>query len=122
MRVDEAFDRIAEHFASPPFAQKDDTEIALQEAGSLRLIKRDGNSLAPLEGHLQLGPAGLRLSEGEEILWERTLAQLRAVSVEVRNQLTLRTGEELYEIRLANGSPLKWGHFLREWITTETGA
>ena len=117
LRVDEAFDLIAGHFGTPP-RRPTGGPRALEDKGLVRLVPRKGPSIAPVEGTLQLCEDGLRVTSENGDLWHRPLTELRAVSVEVANQLTVRTGDELYEVRLHSASPLKWGHFLKLWVAS----
>jgi hypothetical protein len=44
------------------------------------------------------------------------LDSLRALSVEVGNQVQVRQGDLLYDIQIAEESVLRWGHFIKGWM------
>jgi 1-acyl-sn-glycerol-3-phosphate acyltransferase len=115
LRVNQAFDRIVAHFGSPPLQEPSCPEIPLSDAGELiRLQGRSRQQLAA--GRIDLTRQALRVVSGDgQILWQESLGAIEAVSVEIANALTFRLNGELLELR--TGSPLKWAHFLRAWVT-----
>lgn len=125
MRVHEAFDRIAEHFGSPPIADKarhDDDGIVLRGACSLHLLLRGEGTEQLHAGEFELDAEEARIRVDGEVVWRRALTEIKAVSVEVENKLTVRSGDELMELRPDVQSSLKWGHFLRAWVDRAAGA
>ena len=116
LRVDEAFDRIAEQIGSPPVACKttlSERGVALAaQQGKLSHLVRGEPSKVVASGPVALGPEGLSI--GERAF---PLGELQAVSVEVANRLTFRDSEgSLFRLDVDGESPLKWAHFLRGWL------
>ncbi len=97
MSVPEAYDRLVEHFGT----RRIEGQVRL-----LRLLRGTGHE--PLdEGLASIDEEGLRV--GQTLI---PFSELRAVSVEVQNRLTVRRGDELLQLLPEGQSTLKWGHFL----------
>ncbi len=115
LRIDEAFDRLTDHFGSPPAACRTDlaeadTALHAPQARLLRL-ERGQPAVEVAAGEARLGPFGFRVGDRSF-----SLGSMQAVSVEVANTLTFRDDGHLYQLRVEGESPLKWAHFLRGWV------
>jgi len=116
----DAFDGICAHFGSPPvldptlFAQE---KVALRclETRILRLEKGRKKTLLH-EGTLEVTPEEVRLMTNEACVWRVPFSQMKFVSVEIANVLTVRTGAQLFRIQLGQDSPLMVAHFLETWL------
>ncbi|HJN77482.1 MAG TPA: lysophospholipid acyltransferase family protein [Myxococcota bacterium] len=120
LRVHEAHDRIIEHVGSPPImdpARHEEDKIVLRGPGALHRLARGGGSERLHAGEVELDAAELRIRVEGEVVWRHQLSELRAVSVEMENRLTLRDQEGLLELEPQGQSSLKWGHFLKVWVT-----
>ncbi len=110
----EAFDRVREHFralsCTDPAALE--REGVVVRSGSARL--RDGEDVDRVlgEGRFVLTRDRLTL-DGTD--WSVPLAAMRAVSVEMRDRLQVRTAEALFELDMPEDSALKWALFLEIW-------
>lgn len=110
LRVSAAFDHIVAHFGELPTVDADrfvSEGVALTDSA----MRVDRVSEAGLEKVVE-GPAALRadrLSVGE---WALPLEDIKAVSIEVKNALQLRTATELFQLQPKDGSTLQWQHFL----------
>lgn len=114
LRVHQAFDRIVDHFGSPPRVDPDPAALPLSDPGALLRLGRVSRERIAA-GRVELAPEELRIvADDGTVAWQAPLAQLQAVSVEVANALTLRLDGELLE--LSTPSPLKWAHFLKAWV------
>ena len=119
MRVHEAHDRITDHFGSPPVLDPNRYEedgVVLRGLCSLHKLLRGDDSQQLHAGEAELDAEELRIRVEDEVVWRRPLSELKAVSVEVENRLTLRHGDDLLELRPDVQSSLKWGHFLKVWV------
>jgi 1-acyl-sn-glycerol-3-phosphate acyltransferase len=116
LRVHQAYDRVAGHFGSPPLVDASRPDVPLTDTGSLlRLKGREREVVAT--GRIVLTRDALQLvGDPGMVLWTAQLSELQAVSVEVANALTFRLDGAL--LQLDTSSPLKWAHFLREWVRT----
>lgn len=113
MRIHEAYDRIVEQVGSPPRLGSGD--VVLSGPGSVQTMVR-GKQTAGCSGDLQLEAHELRVVANGEVVWSRPTAELKAVSVEFQNRLTIRHGDDLFEVVPDEQSSLKWGHFLKAWV------
>ncbi len=117
-RVDQAFDRVAARFGSPPAACRDTLDrsgVALSAPDAVLLrLERGFEAVELARGQVTLGPSGLRVADQAF-----ALDAMQAVSVEVANALTFRDADgQLHQLDVQGESPLKWGHFLRGWVRT----
>lgn len=121
LTVGEAFDRIAERFAQPPVLDRAALEAGgplLEATARLSRIERGKRKPTPFaEGRLELRPDALRLLGPEgAVLWQVALTEVRAVSVEVRNQLRVLPPDEIVVVDPQGQSTLMWSHVLRGWV------
>ena len=120
MRIHQAHDRITEHFGSPPILDENRYEqdgVVLRGLCSLHKLMKGSDSEQLHDGVVELDATELRVLQDDEVVWRRPLRELKAVSVEVQNRLTVRNEEHLLEIRPKTQSSLKWGHFLKLWVS-----
>jgi hypothetical protein len=71
------------------------------------------------EGRLRLTAEGLEIGDGEQPS-RLAHAELVAVSVELGNQVELRTEEGLYRLELSKDRVLEWGCFSVQSVRTST--
>ena len=118
--VGEAFDGIDARFGAPPRLSAEAEDGVLLSAPRARLSRlvRGRRTPEPVaEGRLELTEEALNvLGEGGEIRWSCPLTALRAVSVEVGNQLRLLPPDEVLVLEPQGQSTLMWSHVLRGWI------
>ena len=118
--VGEAFDVIDSRFGNPPRLSGEAEGGVLLHAADCRLSRlvRGRRTPEPVaEGRLELTEDALSvLGEGGEIRWSCPLTSLRAVSVEVGNQLRLLPPDEVLVLEPQGQSTLMWSHVLRGWI------
>ncbi|MCP4808281.1 MAG: 1-acyl-sn-glycerol-3-phosphate acyltransferase [Proteobacteria bacterium] len=113
MRVHQAFDRIVEDVGSPP--RVGEGTLALSGPGGVTTMGH-GKKNDRWDGQLELTADELRVVRGDEVLWARPITELKAVSVEFQNRLTVRHDDHLFEVVPSAQSSLKWGHFLKQWV------
>ncbi len=115
----EAADAIEAHFGSPPVADAQDFEVngvALRAAqGEIRLTKKGQPSELLASGELVLSREGFSVRADGRQVWSVGFETMEAVSMEFGNRLHFRVEGVLHEVRPAQGSLLKWSHFLRQW-------
>lgn len=109
-----AFDAIVAHFGELPTVDPDRfiaEGVALEDRdmGVQRLTESGPEAVA--KGPAQLLADRLRVGVGEGA-WEILFEDVKAVSIEVENALQVRTASELFQLVPAQGSTLKWNHFL----------
>lgn len=113
-----AFEAIAAHVGQPPVADRaafEDDGVALRESGAT-LTRVGGDQPGPIgTGELRLSADGLALWCDDAEVFSLPLQKMRAISVEVGNQLHFRVRGQLHDLKLAQGSRLKWGYFMRKW-------
>lgn len=119
--VGEAFDKIAARFGNPPVLDKaafDDRGVVLEAPARLSRLERGRRKPTPIAvGRLELSREELRLlGPQREVLWRVGLTEVRAVSVEVGNQLRLLPPDEVLVVEPHGQSTLLWSHALRGWI------
>lgn len=127
MSVADAFRVIEAHFGAPPVADRphfDDTGVALRApGGKLFVLPRDrSDRQLTAEGEYQIHATGLRIVDGDKVVWEAPFEAIKAISVEMANLLHFRIDGVLHRVVLPNESPLKWDHFLRKWRLHTVGA
>jgi 1-acyl-sn-glycerol-3-phosphate acyltransferase len=127
LSVADAFRAIEAHFGAPPVVDRahfDDTQVALRApGGKLLVIPQDHSERTLLaEGEYQIHATGLRIVDGETVLWEAPFESIKAISVEMANLLHFRIDGVLHRVVLPGESPLKWDHFLRKWRLHAVGA
>lgn len=110
----QAFDRVRSHYRELRCADPDRlaNEGVVVRSGAARL--RDGDALERVLGQGSFVLTRERLAlEGSD--WSVPLDKIRAVSVEMRDRLQVRTAEALYELDFDEDSVLKWSFFLDLW-------
>ena len=118
--VADAFRSIEAHFGVPPVADQarfEESGIALRAAGGRLLVLPPGDRKGRLEaeGEYQIHRTGLRVVDGDTVLWEAPFESIRAISIEMANLLHFRIDGVLHRVVIPDESPLKWDHFLRKW-------
>lgn len=122
LTVADAFDRIESHFGTPAVLDKAalraDGVLLRAPRGRLTRLVRGRRRPEPVaEGRIELTEHQLRVAgEGGETLWSTPLEALRAVSIEVGNQLRLLPPDEVLVLEPEGQSTLMWSHVLRGWI------
>ena len=102
--VARAHDVISQHRAALPL------ELESTDDGVISLIPRGADS-EPEEvarGRLRLDPDALHVGE-----WSLPLAEIRAISVEIRNELWLYQGDKRLRLEPGSDSTLMWAWFLQ---------
>jgi len=125
--VADAFRAIEAHFGAPPVADRahfDETGVALRGAGGelLEVPPHDRKGVLKCKGEYQIHTSGLRIVDGDTVLWQASFESIKAISVEMANLLHFRIDGTLHRVVLPEESPLKWDHFLRKWRRHEVGS
>lgn len=121
LTVARAFDRIDAHFGHPPVvdaaALERDGVILRAENAGVGLLERGSLTARPVAtGTLELRKDCIRvLGDDGAVRWSIDFSQVRSISVEVRNTLTLISHEGMLQINTGGASPLLWSHFMRHW-------
>jgi 1-acyl-sn-glycerol-3-phosphate acyltransferase len=109
-----AHDLITGHFGERP--RMGDEVLVSENEGQIALIPR-GSKEPP-----KVLAAGLvRLTEDALHVgtWSVPLAELRAVSVEIRNELWIYRGDQRLRLEPGSDSTLLWAHFLKKWLSSQ---
>jgi 1-acyl-sn-glycerol-3-phosphate acyltransferase len=122
-----AFDRIDEHFGSP--AVVNPTRLAAEgvllraeRATLTRLVTGQKRPEPVAEGEAVLTQSRLSLRDpGGAERWGVELTALRAVSIEIGNQLRLLPPNETLVLTPEGQSTLLWSHVLRGWVHHQKG-
>ena len=102
--VARAHDVISQHRAALPL------ELESNDDGVISLIPRGADSEPEVvaRGRLRLDPDALHVGE-----WSLPLAEIRAISVEIRNELWLYQGDKRLRLEPGSDSTLMWAWFLQ---------
>ena len=117
--IGDAFDAIDQRFGAPPRlgAPGQATLLRAETCRLSRLVRGQARPEPVAEGRLELTEDTLSvLAEDGQIRWSSPLRALRAVSVEVGNQLRLLPPDEVLVLDPHGQSTLMWSHVLRGWI------
>ena len=114
LKVHQAYDRIVEQVGSPPRVA--DGLDVLTGPGAITTMMHGESKNERWDGTLRLTETELRVEAGDQVLWARPVHELKAVSVEFQNRLTIRHDDHLFEVVPSQQSSLKWGHFLKAWV------
>lgn len=115
--VASAHDRMTERLGPRP-RFRDDAPAPILSAARARVLRmpRGGAPITVAEGALQLNEGSLSvLGEGGVLRWEQPLKEIQMVSLEVKNTLHIRVGDELHQLIPEGQSTVKWGWFLHQW-------
>ncbi|MCK6523360.1 1-acyl-sn-glycerol-3-phosphate acyltransferase [Myxococcota bacterium] len=117
-----AFDAIEAHFGTPAVVDRarldtDGVLLRAERATLTRLVNGQKRPEPVAEGEAVLTPTRLSIRDaaGAE-RWGVELGALRAVSVEIGNQLRLLPPNETLVLSPAGQSTLLWSHVLRGWL------
>lgn len=115
-----AHDAVTAHFGSPPIADRERferTQVAIAGAAALWKVTRGVREPEVLgEGEARLTPTtiGVYAPDGTP-LWSAPLSEVLAVNLQVGNRFQVRTADGNFQINPAAQSPIRWGHFTRDW-------
>jgi 1-acyl-sn-glycerol-3-phosphate acyltransferase len=115
--VASAHDRMTERLGPRP-RFRDDAPAPILSAARARVLRmpRGGAPITVAEGALQLNEGSLSVvGEGGVLRWEQPLKEIQMVSLEVKNTLHIRVGDELHQLIPEGQSTVKWGWFLHQW-------
>ncbi len=120
LTVREAYRQALAHFAYPPRlgeALPASGELVMEGArATLRRVGARSREVVA-RGALRLFTDRLDVVEADgRVALSLPLDSLRALSVEVGNQVQVRQGDLLYDIQIADESVLRWGHFIKGWM------
>ena len=65
-------------------------------------------------GHARLGPEGVEIVERDEVVWTLPYSSMKAVLLQFRNALQIRTQDANYQLDPEGQSTLRWHHFLAQ--------
>ncbi len=114
LTVGTAHDLIVARFGELPTVDADRfvAEGVALDGDTVQVFQVIDDDLHPItEGAGVLTNEGVTVGTGESA-WTLSFKQIKAVSVEVGNQLQVRTSSELFQLEPRDASPLKWGHFV----------
>lgn len=116
LTVGAAAERVRRHYGDPPAVDRArfvaEGVAITAPAASIRRLPRKGKPSEVAAGELVLKGDALEVrGEDGAPAWRLDHDEVLAVSVEIGNQLQLRTAEALYAVDVPGESPLKWSHF-----------
>jgi 1-acyl-sn-glycerol-3-phosphate acyltransferase len=125
--IREAHDRVAAHFGERPVADPEhykSTGVVLHSpSGKMLRAKKSGSGFdLAASGRLRLTDQALEVfCDNGLVQLSLPFAEIRAVSVELGNNVQLRATGELYRMVPGTGSVLMWGHFVHTWRRSVQG-
>ena len=118
LTVATAHDRLVANFGEHPVAdgvrfELDRTALEGEDVVLAVLSDRDAEGKVIARGKARLTDRKLEI-QGKDgtLLWEKTLTEITAISLEVKSRLTLRTDEGLFDFDPIGESRYKWGSFI----------
>jgi 1-acyl-sn-glycerol-3-phosphate acyltransferase len=103
--VGQARERVDERFTADTPVECDWMDVTQVRRGQLKA--------APVaSGRARLGTQGVEIIQDDQVLWTLSYAEMRAVLLQFRNALQVRTEDSNYQLTPRGQSTLRWHHFL----------
>lgn len=120
LRLGEAREALAAHFGTPPVLDRaafEDSGLVMQDSeGALMRLERGKAPVEDVRGQLRLTRDRLSLvgPDGAE-RWGRDLLELDSVTIEVKNQIFVRSGGVMWRLDVPPATRLRWGLVTSAW-------